>query len=139
MSNIRLKRFTMTCLYQVSYLRLYQVSYLRLRDEVGVCLSYCCKSTQNACICKQNHNEPEPTQQGRPQLTQLNIYRPSLIYRTFRRVGSFTVTDFTVCLDHYQYSCRPAMCRMCCMIFDFHHSWSLRGKKPRKQKEPYAV
>ena len=34
LSNIRLKRFTMTCLYQVSYLRLHQVSYLRLREKL---------------------------------------------------------------------------------------------------------
>ena len=48
-SNIRLKRFTMTCLYQVSYLRLHQVSYLRLQDELGVCLSYCCLSN-TTCV-----------------------------------------------------------------------------------------
>ena len=39
----------MTCLYQVSYLRLHQVSYLRLRDELGVCLSYCCLSS-TTCV-----------------------------------------------------------------------------------------
>ena len=39
----------MTCLYQVSYLRLHQVSYLRLRDELGVCLSYCCLSN-TTCV-----------------------------------------------------------------------------------------